>query len=70
MANSASDARASELEIRKKIIELGVVDIMVSVGPKFFYTVTLPCTLWFFDKNKKDRKDKILFIDAKNVFTN
>lgn len=69
MANSASDARGSELEIRKKLIESGVVDIMVSIGPKFFYTVTLPCTLWFFDKNQKDRKDKVLFIDAKNIFT-
>ena len=69
MANSASDARGSELEIRKKLIESGVVDIMISVGPKFFYTVTLPCTLWFFDKDKKDRKDKVLFIDAKNIFT-
>ena len=69
MANSASDARGSELEIRKKLIESGVVDIMISIGPKFFYTVTLPCTLWFFDKEKKDRKDKVLFIDAKNIFT-
>jgi type I restriction enzyme M protein len=68
MANSASDARGSELEIRKKLIESGVVDIMISIGPKFFYTVTLPCTLWFFDK-EKDRKDKVLFIDAKNIFT-
>jgi len=69
MANSASDARSSELEIRRKLIEAGIVDIMISIGPKFFYTVTLPCTLWFFDKNKKERKDKILFIDAKNIFT-
>jgi len=69
MANSASDARGSELEIRKKMVESGIVDIMISIGPKFFYTVTLPCTLWFFDKNKKERKDKILFIDAKNIFT-
>ena len=69
MANSAADARGSELEIRKKLIESGVVDIMISIGPKFFYTVALPCTLWFFDKDKKDRKDKVLFIDAKNIFT-
>jgi len=68
MANSASDARGSELEIRKKLIESGVVDIVISIGPKFFYTVTLSCTLWFFDKDKKDHKDKILFIDAKNIF--
>lgn len=69
MANSASDARGSELEIRKRLIESCVVDVMVSIGPKFFYTVTLPCTLWFFDKDKPARKDKVLFIDAKNIFT-
>ena len=53
MANSASDARASELEIRRKLIEEHVVDVMVSIGSNFFYTVTLPCTLWFFDKGKR-----------------
>lgn len=71
MANSASDARGSELEIRKKLIQLGVVDVMVAVGSNFFYTVTLPCTLWFFDKGKADtiRKNKVLFIDARHIFT-
>lgn len=70
MANSASDARYSELEIRKKIIEAKVVDVMIAVGTNFFYTVTLPCTLWFFDKGKKGtaREDKILFIDARNIY--
>jgi type I restriction enzyme M protein len=52
MANSASDARGSEMEIRRQIIESGAVDVMVAVGSNFFYTVTLPCTLWFFDKGK------------------
>lgn len=52
MANSASDARGSELEIRKQLIESRAVDVMVAVGSNFFYTVTLPCTLWFFDKAK------------------
>jgi type I restriction enzyme M protein len=52
MANSAADARGTELEIRKKLIQSGAVDVMVSVGPNFFYTVTLPCTLWFFDRGK------------------
>lgn len=61
------EALNSKLE--KKLIESCVIDIMISIGPKFFYTVTLPCTLWFFDKNKEDRKDKVLFIDAKNIFT-
>lgn len=70
MANSASDARGSEQEIRKQIIESGAVDVMVAVSSNFFYTVTLPVTLWFFDKGKpKDRKDKVLFIDARNIFT-
>ena len=70
MANSASDARQSEMEIRKKIIEDNVVDVMISIGPNFFYTVTLPCTLWFFDKGKRctSRKDKVLFIDARNIY--
>ena len=52
MANSASDARASEQDLRKKLIEDHAVDVMVAVGPNLFYTVTLPCTLWFFDKGK------------------
>ena len=52
MANSASDARGSEQELRKQIIEAQAVDVMVAVGPNVFYTVTLPCTLWFFDKGK------------------
>lgn len=70
MANSASDARGSELEIRKKLIMDKVVDVMIAIGPNFFYTVTLPCTLWFFDKGKRltDRGDKVLFIDARNIF--
>lgn len=52
MANSASDARSSEQDIRKQLIESRAVDVMVAVGPNLFYTVTLPCTLWFFDKSK------------------
>jgi type I restriction enzyme M protein len=70
MANSASDARQSELEIRKKMIQDAVVDVMVSIGPNFFYTVTLPCTLWFLDKGKLKtaRKEKVLFLDARNIF--
>ena len=70
MANSAADARGSELEIRKKLIESGAVDVIVAVGPNFFYTVTLPCTLWFFDrgKSKGPRGDEVLFIDARHIF--
>ena len=70
MANSAGDARGSELEIRKKLIQSGAVDVIVSVGSNFFYTVTLPCTLWFFDKGKRHgaRKDKVLFVDARPFF--
>ncbi len=70
MANSAADARASEQEIRQKLIESGDVDVMVSIGSNFFYTVTLPCTLWFFDKGKTGtaREDTVLFLDARHVF--
>lgn len=70
MANSASDARASEQEIRKKLIDDKTVDVVLTVGSNFFYTVTLPVTLWFLDKAKKkgDRKDKVLFIDARRIF--
>lgn len=70
MANSASDARASEQDIRRKLLEDHVVDVMVSIGSNFFYTVTLPCTLWFFDKGKceTERKDKVLFIDARHIY--
>ena len=52
MANSASDARGSELEIRRQLIEKGAVDVMIAIGSNFFYTVTLPCTLWFLDRGK------------------
>ncbi len=74
MANSAGDARGSEMEIRKKLIQSGSVDVIVSIGSNFFYTVTLPCTLWFFDKAKAQlpktdaRKDQVLFLDARPFF--
>lgn len=70
MANSASDARGSEQEIRQKLIEARTVDVMVAVGPNMFYTVTLPCTLWFFDRGKANTKraDTVLFIDARHVY--
>ena len=70
MANSAADARASELEIRTHIVKSGAVDVIVSIASNFFYTVTLPCTLWFFDKSKRnsERHDKVLFIDARHLY--
>jgi type I restriction enzyme M protein len=70
MANSAGDARGSELDIRRDLLNSGAVDGMVSIGPNFFYTVTLPCMLWFLDrgKSKTNRKDKVLFIDARHIF--
>jgi type I restriction enzyme M protein len=70
MANSASDARSSEQELRQKLIEARAVDVMVAVGPNMFYTVTLPCTLWFFDrgKAKSPRADTVLFIDARHIY--
>jgi type I restriction enzyme M protein len=67
MANSASDARHSEADIRKTLIEKNLIYGMLTLPSNMFYTVTLPATLWFFDKDKQD--DKILFIDARNIFT-
>lgn len=70
MANSASDARASEQELRQRLIEARAVDAMFAVGPNMFYTVTLPCTLWFLDrgKAKTKRADTVLFVDARHVY--
>jgi type I restriction enzyme M protein len=70
MANSASDARQSEEEIRRQMIQAGVVDVMIVIGSNFFYTVTLPCMLWFLDRGKRgtEREDQVLFIDARNIF--
>ena len=68
MANSASDAGGSELEIRKKMIEDGIISQMVTLPSNMFSTVTLPATLWFFNK-KRTHKDEILFVDARNIFT-
>ena len=70
MANSASDAGGSEKELRRKLVESGAVDVIVSTSPNMFFTVTLPVTLWFLDKGKArgDRADKVLFIDARHIF--
>ena len=71
MANSASDASGSEYEIRKKMIEEGIISQMVTLPSNMFSSVTLPATLWFFDKQKPntEKKNEILFIDARNIFT-
>src|SRR5207244_4126065 len=70
MANSASDAGGSERELRRKLIETGAVDCIVAVGPNMFFTVTLPVTLWFLDRGKSrgQRKEQVLFLDARHVF--
>jgi type I restriction enzyme M protein len=70
MANSASDARGSELAIRRRLIESGAVDVIVALSSNFFYTVTLPVTLWFLDRGKAggERADSTLFIDARRIF--
>jgi len=70
MANSASDARSSELEIRQKLVEARAVDVMLAVGPNMFYTVVLPCTLWFLDRGKANtpRSDTVLFLDARHIY--
>lgn len=70
MASSASDAGNKDKDIRQQLVETGHVDVMMSIGPKFFYTRSLPCTLWFFDKGKpEDLLDTVLMIDARNVYT-
>ena len=69
MANSAADARGSEQEIRRQLIESGAVDVMIAIASNFFYTVTLPCTLWFLDRGKSEkREDQVLFIDARRIY--
>lgn len=70
MASSATDSQGKDKDIREKLVGTGDVDVMLSVGNNFFYTKSLPCTLWFFDKSKKEEnKDKVLFIDARNYYT-
>ena len=70
MASSATDSQGKDKDIREQLVKTGAVDVMLSVGNNFFYTKSLPCTLWFFDKAKRDEnKDKALFIDARNYYT-
>lgn len=70
MASSSTDSQGKDKDIREQLIKTGHVDVMISVGNNFFYTKSLPCSLWFFDKGKQDAlKDKVLFIDARNYFT-
>jgi len=70
MASSATDSQGKDKDIREELIESGHVDVMVSVGNNFFYTKSLPCSLWFFDRGKREElRDKVLFIDSRNYFT-
>ena len=70
MASSATDSANKDRDIREKLVRTGDVDVMVSVGNNFFYNLSLPCSLWFFDRNKHaDIRDKVLFIDARNYYT-
>jgi type I restriction enzyme M protein len=71
MASSASDAGHSEKEIREKLVKTGAVDVMMAIGNNFFYTRSLPCTLWFFDRSKEkdeQQKDKVLMLDARKIY--
>jgi len=71
MASSASDAGHSEKDIREKLVKTGAVDVMMAIGNNFFYTRSLPCTLWFFDRAKEldtDKKDKVLMLDARKIY--
>ena len=70
MASSATDSQNKDKDIREKLVRPGHVDVLISVGNNFFYTKSLPCSLWFFDKGKKEElRDKVLFIDARNYYT-
>jgi len=71
MASSASDAGHSEKEIREKLVKTGAVDVMMAIGNNFFYTRSLPCTLWFFDRSKENdetKSDKVLMLDARKIY--
>ena len=70
MASSATDSQSKDKDIREKLVRTGHVDVMISVGNNFFYTKSLPCSLWFFDRGKKEElRDKVLLIDARNYYT-
>ena len=70
MASSATDSQSKDKDIRQQLVETGDVDVMISVGNNFFYTLSLPCSLWFFNKGKAEAiRDKVLFIDARNYYT-
>jgi type I restriction enzyme M protein len=71
MASSASDAGHSEKEIREKLVRTGAVDVMMAIGNNFFYTRSLPCTLWFYDRSKEqdaEKRDKVLMLDARKIY--
>ena len=70
MASSSTDSQGKDKDIRQQLVQTGHVDVMVSVGNNFFYTKSLPCSLWFFDKGKQEAlRDKVLFIDARYYYT-
>ena len=70
MASSATDSQSKDKDIREKLVKTGHVDVMISVGNNFFYTKSLPCSLWFFDKGKKEAlRNTVLFLDARNYYT-
>ena len=69
MSSQASSAAAGEMQVRRKLVETGAVDIMIAIRSNFFYTRTVPCELWFLDRNKPEaQQDKVLMIDARNVY--
>lgn len=70
MASSATDSAGRDRDIRQQLVDTGCVDVIISVANNFFYTLSLPCTLWSFNKAKADNlRDKVLFIDARNYYT-
>jgi type I restriction enzyme M protein len=68
MSSQASSAGHGERDVRRKIIETGAVDVMIAIRSNFFYTRSVPCELWFFDRGKPEAlRDKVLMIDARNI---
>jgi type I restriction enzyme M protein len=69
MSSQASSGGHGEAEVRRKIVETGDVDVMISIRSNFFYTRTVPCELWHFDKGKpEERRDQVLMLDARNIY--
>ena len=71
MSSQASSAGRDEAKVRQKLVETGAIDVMIDIRDNFFYTRTVPCQLWFFDRSKErdpERADHVLMLDARNIY--